>query len=293
MRSPDRRAALVEIVTDMSEIIYRGMNQAQLDADYNNTAAVPDVQRHISGWAERSNALRPTLDGVWDMAYGDKPRQRIDFIRAGKPGRPTFLYIHGGYWQRNDKEPLHCLAPGLLAHGVNFATLEYTLAPTATMDEIVAEVSACADHLVARLGDLGADPTRLVVGGHSAGGHLTATLREKAGVTGILPISGLFDLEPIQLTYLNTALRMDAPTALRNSPIRHLQKSHPAIIAVGGAELGELQRQSRELHAAYQARGWQSELIVLPGEDHFSILEQLASADGVLTRAALKLLREK
>ncbi|HEY4372158.1 MAG TPA: alpha/beta hydrolase [Burkholderiales bacterium] len=277
----------------MSAIIYRGMTQAQLDADYNNTAAVPDVERHRTGWAERSARLRPTLDGVWDMPYGTKPRQRLDFIRCGKPGRPTYLHIHGGYWQRNEKEPFDCLALGLLSHGVNFANLEYTLAPEATMDEIVGEVAACTGYLLARLSELGADPTRLVVGGHSAGGHLTATLRAYPGVTGILPVSGLFDLEPIQLSYLNTALRMDVPTALRNSPIRHLAGSHPAIIVVGGAELGELQRQSRELHTACQARGLASELLVLPGEDHFSILEQLAAADGVLTQSVLKLLGEK
>lgn len=111
-------------------------------------------------------------------------------------------------------------------------------------------------------------------------------------MTGILPISGLFDLEPIQLSYLNVAVRMDMETARRNSPLLHLKGSHPAIIAVGGAELPELQRQSRELHAAYQARGLRSELIVLPGEDHFTILEQLASPQGALTRAVLRLLGE-
>ena len=274
----------------MSEIIYRGMNQAQLDAGYNNTNAVPDVQRHITGWAGRSAALRPGLDAAWDMAYGSKPRQRVDLIRARTPGRPTFLYIHGGYWQRNDKEQLHCLAPGLLAHDVNFATMEYTLAPAATMDEIIAEVRACVDYLLPRLAGLGAAPGRLVVGGHSAGGHLTATLREHPGLAGILPISGLFDLEPIQLSYLNVAVRMDLETAKRNSPQLHLAGSCPAIIAVGGAELPELQRQSREFHAAYQARGLPADFLLLPGEDHFSILEHLAAPDGALTKAVLKLL---
>jgi arylformamidase len=277
----------------MSDTVYRGMNQSQLDAGYNNTNAVPDVLRHTGGWTERSAALRPTLDAVWDMAYGAKPRQRVDFIRAKGTCRPTFLYIHGGYWQRNDKEQLHCLAPGLLAHGVNFASLEYTLAPNATMDEIVAEVRACADYLSAKLGELGADPTRLVVGGHSAGGHLTATLRDHPGVTGILPISGLFDLEPIQLCYLNVALRMDMETAKRNSPQLHLGDSKPAIITVGGIELAELQRQSREFHELYQARGLKSQLRVLPGHDHFSILEELASPTGAITQMALELLGEK
>jgi arylformamidase len=274
----------------MSQIVYRGMNQVELDAGYNNTAAVARVQEYLADWTERSAAMRPTLDAAWDLRYGDKPRQRVDFVRARTPGRPTFLYIHGGYWQRNDKEPQQCMAAGLLAHDVNFATLEYTLAPNATMDEIVAEVRACTDYLVPRLAELGADAKRLVVGGHSAGGHLTATLREHPGVTGILPISGLFDLEPIQLSYLNVAVRMDMETARRNSPQLHLKGSHPAIIAVGGAELPELQRQSRELHAAYQARGLKSELIVLPGEDHFTILEQLAAPQGELTRAVLRLL---
>ena len=276
-----------------SDTVYRGMNQAQLDAGYNNTNAVPDVLRHTGGWTERSAALRPQLDAVWDMAYGAKPRERVDFIRAKGKNRPTFLYIHGGYWQRNDKEQLHCLAPGLLAHDVNFASLEYTLAPNATMDEIVAEVRACATYLAGRLAELDADPARLVVGGHSAGGHLTATLRDHPGVMGILPISGLFDLEPIQLSYLNVALRMDMATAKRNSPQLHLQGSKPAIITVGGAELAELQRQSREFHELYQARGLQSELRVLPGHDHFSILEELASPDGALTHAALQLLGQK
>lgn len=276
----------------MSDIVYRGMNQAELDAGYNNTAAVPDVQRHLSSWAQRSAALRPQLDAAWDLAYGPKPRERVDFVRAKKPGRPTFVYIHGGYWQRNDKEAQTCMAAGLLAHEVNFANLEYTLAPNATMDEIVGEVRACIDYLHPRLAELNADPKRLIVGGHSAGGHLTATVRDHRGVTGIVPISGLFDLEPIQLSYLNAAVRMDMDTARRNSPLLHLADSCPAIIVAGGAELPELQRQSRELHAAYQARGLKSDLQILPEEDHFTILEQLASPDGVLTRAVLRLLGE-
>jgi arylformamidase len=273
-----------------SEIVYRGMTQAELDAGYNNTAAVPGVQQLQAEWARRSAALRPQLDAAWDLRYGAAPRQRVDFIRAGRSGAPTFLYIHGGYWQRNDKEPLHCLAPGLLEHQVNFATMEYTLAPAATLDQIVAEVRACVDYLLTRLAGLGADPGRLVVGGHSAGGHLAATLREHPGVRGILPISGLFDLEPIQLSYLNQALRMDMDTARRNSPQLHLQSSCPAVLAVGGAELPELQRQTGDFYAAYRARGLAAELLVLPGEDHFSILGQLAAPGGALTAAVLKLL---
>jgi len=268
------------------------LSQAERDAAYDNNKAVANSAALIEERNRASAALRATQRSVLDVPYGAGERTKSDLYPSADKAAPCLLFIHGGYWQRNDKEPLHCLATGLLAHDVNFATLEYTLAPNATMDEIVAEVDACATYLHARLQELGADPKRLAVGGLSAGGHLTATLREHPAFTGILPISGLFDLEPIQLSYLNVALRMDMETARRNSPLLHLQSSHPAIITVGGAELPELVRQSRELHEAYQAKDLQSELIVLPGEDHFSILEQLAAPEGVLTRAALKLLGE-
>jgi arylformamidase len=111
------------------------------------------------------------------------------------------------------------------------------------------------------------------------------------GVAGGMPISGLFDLEPIRLSYLNDKVGLDPAEAARNSPILHLPPAAaPQIVAVGGAELPELQRQSAEYRAALVARGLPVRHLVLAGHEHFSILEELASPQGQLTEALLTLI---
>src|SRR5437667_368881 len=94
---------------------------------------------------------------------------------------------------------------------------------------------------------------------------------------GGIAISGIYDLEPVRLNYLNDKLRLDEAEATRNSPIRHLP-SHaaPLVVAVGLGELPELIRQSEEYWAAWQAKGLRGQYLPLPGHDHFSILEELA-----------------
>src|SRR5215472_4656739 len=224
-----------------SAMLYRGMDRAQLDAAYNNSDAVPTVDEMRASWDARSASVRQSRHGVLDQAYGDKPRQRLDLFLAENPRAPTLMFIHGGYWQRNDKERFDFIVEGPLAHGINVAVIEYTLAPDARMDQIVEEIRRSAGWLAEHLGEYGADSSRLYVSGHSAGGHLAAMMMDLGAVKGGLAISGLYDLEPIRLNYLNVKLRLDADESRRNSPILHLPaKAPPLIITYGGAELPEL-----------------------------------------------------
>lgn len=268
--------------------IYRGMDKAALDAAYNNSAAVgmEKRNRYVSDWTSRSQALTARYETKRDLRYGDAPRNRLDFIPCGKPNAPTFVWIHGGYWQMSDKENYACVAEGPLKHGINVAPIEYTLTPGITLDGLVGEVKRAVAWIVAHLGNLGAASDGVYIGGHSAGGHLTAMAMTVPGVKGGLAISGLFDLEPIRLSYLNDAVRMDEAAARRNSPIHHLPaKAGPLVVAVGGDELPELRRQSEEYCAAWTKAGLKGRALPLPGHEHFSILEELASPDGKLTAA--------
>lgn len=269
--------------------VYRDFTQAELDAAYNNRAVERDLDAVKKDRDLRSEAVYASAKVIRDLAYGQGARQRLDFFHATSTRQPTVAYIHGGYWQLNEKEPNAFVVEGLLAQGLNVALLEYTLAPAATIGQIVAEIRAAIAWLTPKLNpEFGAGPA-LVVAGHSAGGHLTAMAAGLPGVTAILPISGLFDLEPIRLCYLNAPLLMGVAEAGANSPIRQTLPAIPVSVAVGGAELPELLRQSAEYAAALETAGRPVRKIVVPGATHFSILEQIARSDGVLAKEAARL----
>jgi acetyl esterase/lipase len=268
------------------------MDRAALDAAYNNTAAVGQARRdqHVAGWTARSDALRRTRPGRIDIPYGPGARERLDVFACGRPGAPTLAYIHGGYWQSNDKEPYAFLGEGLLPAGFNLALIEYTLAPAARLDRIVAEVRRAVAWVLDHAQEIGGDPRRVYVAGHSAGGHLTAAAMDDPRVAGGLAISGLYDLEPIRLCYLNDKLGLDEAEAERNSPIRHLPaRAGALVVTVGLDELPELIRQSEEYWKAWHGRGLPGQYLPLEGHDHFSILEELARPDGRLLGALRRL----
>jgi len=271
-------------------MLYRGMDRAALDDAYNNAAAVGQARRdeYVAGWVARSDALRRARAGRLDLRYGDGPRQRLDVFPCGVLGAPTLVYLHGGYWQMNEKEPYAFVGEGLLPAGINLALVEYTLAPAVRLDAIVSEVRAAVDWVIEHARELGGDPRRVFVAGHSAGGHLTAMAMTDARVAGGIAISGIYDLEPIRLSYLNDKLGLDVSEAERNSPIRHLPtRATPLVVAVGLAELPELIRQSAEYAAAWQQHGLPGRYLPLGGHDHFSVLEEIARPGGAIL-AALK-----
>ena len=252
--------------------LFRGMDRAQLDAAYNNSAAVKNSAQIVAGWQERSARVREQYPGALDQEYGPSPRNRVDFFDAGE-GAPLFVFIHGGYWQMRSKELFAFLVPGPLAHGISVALVGYTLAPEKRLDGIVAEIMAA-------LSFLGARANRIIVSGWSAGGHLTAMAMQHPAARAGLAISGIYDLEPIRHCYLNEKLRLDEPEARRNSPISAPAFSKPIAIAYGTNELPELRRQSEEYAKAIE----HAKLLPLPKHDHFTILEELAAPTGQLTR---------
>jgi arylformamidase len=272
----------------MNEIVWRGMTRAQLDTAYNNSAAVNNSAETLAGWQERSKRVRAERNELLDQSYGSRPRNKIDIFRCGKTHAPLLAYIHGGYWQRNAKEFYACLAEGPLAREMDTAMIGYTLAPEATLTEIVEEIRAALRWLRAEGPRRGIAEAQLIASGWSAGGHLTAMGLAEADAG--LAISGIYDIEPCRLNYLNEKLNMTMAEQVSLSPISQLPAhSPPLVIAYGTSELPELQRQSQDYHRARKAAGLPSELLVLKGHDHFSILEELASPTGRLTNAVVRM----
>ena len=269
--------------------IYRGMDRPTLDAAYNNSAAVADSPEWLVRWRERSAIVRASPGARLDIVYGARSRARLDYFPCGKKQTPLFVFIHGGYWQRNEKETFAFVADGPRAHGIDVAVPGYTLAPQVRLTDIVEEIRGALTCLSQGADHFGFDREAVFVGGWSAGGHLTAAVADHPLFRGGLPISGIFDLEPIALNYLNEKLSLDAIEIATLSPLRTFSNKRPLRLAVGGSELPELKRQSEAFAAAAQSRGLPVRLTVLPGHHHFSILDEIASPDGALTRQLLDL----
>jgi len=263
--------------------MYRGMDRAALDAAYNNGAAVKESAQIVAGWEARSAKLRAKHPEGIDLRYGPDERNRIDYFAARRDG-PVLMFIHGGYWQARAKEVFSFIAEGPLAWGINVAMVGYTLAPQKPLSGIVAEIHLALNWLKSSVPTLGGDPGQLFVSGWSAGGHLTAMAMSHPAARGGLAISGIYDLEPMRLSYINDKLRLDEEEVLRNSPMSLPFTRKPLQIAYGAAELPELCRQSEDY-----AKLLGTKAIGIERCNHFSVLEELASPHGALTALARKL----
>ncbi|HKH00103.1 MAG TPA: alpha/beta hydrolase [Bradyrhizobium sp.] len=262
---------------------WRTMSQQELDLGLNNGVAVAGSAEIVAGWEQRSTEMRVRYRDHLDLRYGPRERNRIDFLKAREHG-PTLLFIHGGYWQTRAKETFALFAGGPMAHGINVALIGYTLAPEATLDEIVAEIHGGIDFLAAQLPALGSDSSGIVVSGWSAGGHLTAMSLSHPQVKAGMAISGIYDLEPIRHSYLNAKLGLDEAMSRRNSPVMQSSGAmKPLSLVVGAAELPLLRRQTADF-AGHRARfGLPVTYEEIPGADHFTVMNEIASPKGRIT----------
>jgi acetyl esterase/lipase len=259
------------------------MTRDQRDAAYDVGRAVPDyLALQAASAAYRAAHPRARLD----IPYGPLPRQKWDIFPASRAEAPCLVFIHGGYWQMNAREPFACLAAGVAHHGWSAALPSHTLAPDATLTQIVAEMGAALAWLGANGAEYGvAGP--IVVSGWSAGGHLTAMMLDNPAVIGGLSISGIFELAPLRDTYLNEKLRLSDADIADCSPLRLPVIHKPLIVAYGTEELPALVADSRNFHARRRTAGAPGALLPIAGANHFTILDALAAPDGALTQALL------
>jgi len=277
------------------------LDRAALDANYNLRAAVPEHPIYFARYEAASQAFRQRAGGRLDLAYGDSPRQAIDLFlpqtavtRDGAP--PLLVFIHGGYWQRFDRKDFSFVAAPLVAAGTAVALIGYDLAPAVDMDRIVAEIRRGIAWLYRQGAGHGFDPERIFLAGHSAGGHLAAMAlaTDWRGewrlpqdlIKGVVAISGVFDLEPIRLCYLNEVLALDPEQACRNSPL-HLPPGAPCpiVVTVGELETAAFHEQSRTYAAKLSAAGWPCQLVVQPAVDHFAIIMSMAEPGAPIVEA--------
>ncbi|MFO1085180.1 MAG: alpha/beta hydrolase [Reyranellaceae bacterium] len=264
------------------------MSRAERDAAYNNSMAVKNSAELNAEREAQSAAFRRAHPGHLDLRYGPRERNTWDLFPAASPNAPCFVFIHGGYWQRNSKDQFANLIAGIHARGWSAALPGYTLAPDASLTEIVAEIDTALDWL----GDNGAAhgiAGKAILSGWSAGGHLTAACLGHRRIDAGLAVSGVFELGPIRDTYLNEKLKLTDDEIAALSPLRQPMIRKPLAITYGTNELPPLVGDSRALHAKRAAEHLPGALIPIAGADHFTIVTQLPKPDSDLVHQILLL----
>ena len=266
---------------------------AQIDAQYNAGASVPDPGAYFRHWVAQSLLARERLRCTLDIAFGPTLDETLDVFPTDQPGAPVFVFIHGGYWRAFSAKDFSFVALGLQPLGITTVVVNYSLCPKVTIDEITRQVRAGVAWTLRHVGEHGGDPARVAVGGHSAGGHLGAMCVEtrwaddyglpRDPLAAAMLVSGVYDIEPLRHSYLQSQIQLDDGVVRRNSPLFTVREcTTPVLITWGADESNEFARQSTSLHDAWQAAGNRSELLPLTGANHFTALGGFEDPQSVL-----------
>ena len=271
--------------------LYYGMDREALKAAYDCTKNIDDFPKALTEMQDKSRAEYAQRTCEKNISYGNAERTTLDFFPAGKQGAPLFIFIHGGYWQSCQKEDFAFVAEGPLANGYHVILLEYTIAPAASMTQIVGEIKLALDFIQAHADRFSIDRSKVCLSGHSAGGHLAAQLREHPLITHVMPISPLVELQPMQHCWLNDALSLTDQEVIQYSPLRHIKKGVPTCVVVGGSELPGLLQQANDYYEALVKCDNSVIWLAPAGHNHFSVLNTLADPTGEMSHALRELIK--
>jgi len=286
----------------MGAPVYRHWDQDELNRQVSARGTVPDIAPFMEDYARLSAEARKTLNCRLDVPYGPTEPERLDIFPATKPNSPIFVFIHGGYWRMLDARDSSFMARTFVEAGCAVVAINYALAPSVSLHEIVRQCRAALRWTVEHAAEFNGDAARIHVCGSSAGGHLTGMMiargwAEEFGLQeGFIQsaslLSGLMDLEPVRLSNCNEWCKLDEADAKALSPIEHLPaKPLPLVIAYGTSETTEFLRQSECYAAACTALRSEVAIVNEPQSNHFDLPLRLCDKSSPLAKAVLKVMQ--
>ena len=261
-----------------------------LEKGYNVRLLVDDFDGLIEKWSYRSEKFRGNVDSTLNCQYGSGEKDKLDIFRCGEPNAPLFVFVHGGYWQRGDKSIYSFVAESFVNSGIDVALIGYQLCPGASMTNIVEKIREAIVWIWNNAEDYLISKHRINVSGHSAGGHITGMMLAtdwsmisndipkdiiKTGV----PISGLYQLDPIRETTIADALGLDDQESLTLSPhFFEPQTEAPILVTLGGGETPEFFWQTDKFFHRWKDFKAPLDYFAEPDVDHFGVVERLADS---------------
>jgi arylformamidase len=287
---------------DKGPAVWMGLDQVELDAAYDQSEYAPLGKQIIKRYASSSAAARARLGEPQRVAYGPTEPEKLDIFRAKATNAPIYVFIHGGAWLGGAASSYAFPAEMFVHAGAHYIALDF-----ASVKQAGGDLGAMADQVRRAIawvyknaGQFGGDRTRLYVGGHSSGGHLTGVAAitdwpafglPASPVRGWHCMSGMFDMKPVRLSKRSSYIKFTDAMEDAMSSARHVDKiTAPIVLTSGTNETPEFQRQSRDFAAKMKAAGKPAEFVSAPDFNHFEMCESLGNPYGPNGRAALKLM---
>jgi arylformamidase len=256
---------------------------------------VADFDAIVDDIRARSLATRRTVAMEANIAYGDRPGETLDIFLPNSAGSdmPIHMFIHGGYWRMFSKEDYSCVAETITGAGAVAAIVDYSLMPTARMDALVGQVLKAKAFLLAHADRFGATSKRFSVSGHSAGAHLATFLFHRSAPSGVVAaflLGGLYDLEPLQTSFLRDEIALSDEEVRRFTPMRHEHDPATRVaIMTGEQETGPFKIQANAFRGILAAQGLDVRASQVADGNHMSTVRDLAVL-GTPVAAALRAL---
>ena len=279
-------------------LLYQGYTAKQLNVEYSPSSCIEDINVFIKQYINQSTTAQAKANSTQtlksNLAYGAESTQVIDlFLPTTTAQKKLHIYIHGGYWQELSKDESSFAATTFQQHGVHFAVINYTLAPNASLSEIVEECRQAVKWLATNSHLFGYDEQEIYLSGSSAGAHLAAmvALDNTIAIKGICAVSGVYDLTPIQHTYINEPLQLSAAEVASNSPLFMLEQwpeECACIVAYGDNETNEFKRQSQAFYHQLKQLGQTASLKEIKARNHFDVILDLANDHSILFKLVQK-----
>lgn len=265
--------------------VYLGYTQAELDRAFDQTQWASNLKELVGRWAETSRRVRETASRMETRRYGSADNEDMEIFPAHEANRPVHVFIHGGEWKRRDKLGSAFPALSLVTGGLNFVNLNFDATPHVTIPQMIDQVRRALIWIYRNIGEFGGDADAIYLSGHSSGAHMAAVLSTTRWedfhappnlLKGVVCIGGLYDMEPVLLSMRRAWVKLTPDEAHQVSPIHHIDWiGMPVTVIYGENESPEFQRQAKAFHGSLLADNKPCNLIEMPGQNHFEVLDAL------------------